>query len=527
MLGAALLVAVTTIVYLPALRGKFILDDILLLTNNDLIKSSSGLHDFWFSIEPPDYWPLTSTTFWIEWRLWKNNPIGYHITNLVLHIASSLLLWMTLKKLRIPGAFLAAMIFAIHPINVQSVAWISQRKNVLAMLFFLLAIFWFVKNEIEFKSRLGAWYWLSLFAFLLALLSKGSVAILPALLLLIIWRRREILLEDVLRIIPFFVIAILLVAVNIWFQSHGVNLGARDANFVERLIGAAAIVWFYFYKTLLPIHLMFVYPQWQIELNRLIWWLPLAAAIIVTIALWIFRDRGGRPFLFAWAWFCIALIPVMGFTDVGWMNFALVADHYQYIAIIGIVALAAAGWNNWFTHRPMESLIAAVIIVVILSILTFRQSKFYRSAEIIYRHTLAQNPTSWMLENNLGFELFDTNRDRESVIHYNHALQLKPNYPQAEKNLAVALKTFAPTDAKELDDAISRFNEAVITQFDLPEAYLHLADAYALGGDFSDAIDQAQNALALARFDKQNELAEKIEIKLNNYRARRNSSSSG
>ena len=299
------------------------------------------------------------------------------------------------------------MIFAVHPVNVESVAWIAQRKNLMAMLFFLLSILWYLKTRNRHRQlqqnahaiRLAAapsplslssiWYWLSLAAFVLAMLSKGSVAVLPVLLLGIVWWLRPLTRWDLVRIAPFFVVAVVLTGVNMWFQTHGTEIVIRDAGFAERLLGAGGVVWFYLYKALLPIDLAFVYPQWHIEAGNPLWWLPLLAALAVTAVLWRYRKSWSRPFLFAWGFFCVALVPVMGFTDVGFMKYSLVADHYQHIAIIGVIALAAAGWSIWHQRARSEAywVVTAVAVAAVgaLAFLTWRQSGLYRDAITLYQ----------------------------------------------------------------------------------------------------------------------------------------------
>ncbi len=281
------------------------MDDDLLLTNNPIVKAPDGLARFWFSTEPAEYYPISNSTLWLEWRLWGLHPTGYHITNLVLHVAAALLLWAILMQLSIPGAFLAALLFAVHPVNVESVAWIVQRRNVLAMLFFLLSIYTYLKAE----HRANLWYWLCLVLFVLAMLSKGSVAILPVVLLgLTWWQRGRISAGEWARLAPFFVLAAALTALNVWFQTHGSGEAIRAATFPQRLAGAGAVVWFYLSKALLPLDLSFLYPDWPIETGRLLWWLPLAAALVVTVALWTRRGTLWGKALFAagafsaWHW---------------------------------------------------------------------------------------------------------------------------------------------------------------------------------------------------------------------------------
>ena len=555
--GVAIIAVLVFVAYLPALNGGFILDDDVLLTKNPSIKAPDGLFQFWCTTEPYDYWPATNTALWIEWRLWAMNSTGYHVTNLILHVIESLLIWIIMRKLSIPGAFLAAVIFALHPVNVESAAWIAQRKNMMSLLFFLLSILWYLKVHITTaslgmaparshggpwervmenaaRSHGGPWervtgpwplapsprplfYWLSLAAFVLAMLSKGSAAILPILLLAIVWWLRprgtvpifadhasmvpgksgqspSISRWDIVRTVPFFAVAAALTAVNLWFQSHGEEVIVRNADFTERVLGAGAVVWFYLYKAILPFDLAFIYPQWRIEAGNPLWWLPLVGALAVTAALWRYRKRWSRPLLFAWGFFCVALAPVMGFTDVGFMKYSLVADHYQHIAIIGVIALAAASWSVWRRRAREGKYLAATVVALVvagsLAFLTYRQSEIYRDNITLYTATLEKNPNCWMAHNNLGNILIQAGRPRDAIEHCQRALELNFNYAKAHYNLGTALKAIG-----QYQQSVEHFEQALKLDPDYAEVHYNYGNILIHGGQPLEAIEHYQHAL--------------------------------
>jgi tetratricopeptide (TPR) repeat protein len=531
--------------YWPALRGGFIWDDTSLVTGNDLIKADDGLHRFWFTTESADFWPVTMTSFWFEWRLWGPHAAGYHATNLVLHVMDTLLIWAILRRLRLPGAFIAAMLFAVHPVNVESVAWIAERKNLLAMLFFLVSILFFLKADLASGEppprtlgarRLG-FYWLSLVAFALAMLSKGSVAPLPAVLAgLIAWRRR-LSIRDAMRLAPFLLIAVSLALVDVWFQGHGSAAVIRGAGAIERLLGAGAAVCFYLYKAIFPAGLVFIYPQWRIDPANPLGWAPLLAVLGATAGLWrMSRPRlpnssGAAPTglargaFFGWGYFCVMLVPVMGFTDVYFMKFSLVADHYEHLAIVGVVAIAAAAWSAWNMRSPVARP-AAVAIVVLLAGLTWRQCRLYRDEETLYTATLADNPDSWVAHSNLATVLAAGGRLPEAVAHYEAALRLGADSPETYNSFGNALARLhrlpeafsaygealrlspgfaiadcdwgnALSDAGRLSEARARYEAALRLRPDYPEALYGLANVLANTGALGDAIAHYRKALQI------------------------------
>ena len=516
--GVALIAVAAFIAYLPGMTGEFVLDDDLLLTNNPLVLAQDGLSRLWCTNEAPEYYPAAYTTNWIEWRLWGMCPAGYHATNLILHVAEALLIWIVLRKLSIPGAFLTASIFAVHPVNVESVAWIAQRRNIMAMLFFLLSLLWYMKFDELARRPCSAWYplaakqytahcppstvhcfswyWLSLAAFVLAMLGKGSAAVLPALLLGIVWWLRPLTRRDLLRALPFFAVTVVLTAVNVWFQTRGTEVVIRNAGFINRLVGAGCVVWFYLYKAILPIDLSFVYPQWHIQSGNPLWWLPLLAALAVTAVLWRYRTLWSRPLLFAWGFFCVALAPVLGFVDVGFMQYSLVADHYQHIAIIGVIALASAGFGSW--QKRTQGLVRQTVTIVAVAaagalvFLTWRQSECYHDNITLYQTTLAANPACWMAYNNLGVNLARAGQLPAAIEHYRQALRLKDNYSEAHNNLGNALVRMGRPD-----EAVEHYRQALRLQPDYPEVQDNLLNALAMAGRPEEGIDYYTQALRL------------------------------
>ncbi len=500
----ALLAAAILFVYQPALHGAFIWDDYLYVANCNLIKAHDGLYRFWFTTEPIDYWPVSNSSLWVEWRLWGTNTFGYHLINCILHFISALLVWRILRTLAIPGAFLAAMLFAVHPVNVESVAWIAQRKGLMALCFALLSILCYLRavgGAAEPRSRAGPnfrWYAISWLCFLLAMLSKGSVAMLPVAILLIVWwKRRSITPAELFRTVPFFVLAVVLTLVNVWFQQKSAAGAIRHVVPLERVADSGFVAWFYLAKDVLPLDLSFIYPQPKVDVADVNVWIPLAAAIFVTCVLfWKRRLAVIWQLLVAWLLFCLALLPVMGFTDVYFMKFSLVADHYQYAAIIPVVALAAAAWAQWQRRaaglwRP-AALLNACTVVGALAYLCRIQSASYAGPISTFEDALRENPTCSMAHNNLGLALFEAGKTPEAVGHYLVALQLDPAFDKAHNNLGNALLQMGRSA-----DAIDHYQQAIALQPNDPKPHYNLGRAYLETGHVEDAIRECQRAVDL------------------------------
>src|ERR1700693_1151151 len=453
---ALLVVGVTVFAYRPAWNGGFIWDDDDYVTNNRLLIAPDGLRRIWFSLDSPSqYFPLVYTTFRIEHALWGLNPSGYHWVNILLHVANALLVWRLLARLNIPGAWLAGAIFALHPVQVESVAWITERKNVLMGFFFLLTLLAWAAFIDERTKRPWAFYGLALVLYGLALSAKSTACTLPAALLLILWlQRKRINWERILQVVPFFLVGLGMGLVTIWWERY--HQGTRGALFAlgpaERILIASRAVWFYLGKLIWPSRLTFIYPRWTISPAHLLDYIWLLAAVGLCVVIYFARRYVGRGVEVAAAFFVATLSPVLGLIMLYTFRYTFVADHYQYLASIGPIALASAGVVSLAgTFKVGRPLIfgAAVTLVGTLAALTWRQSAMYADLEALWRTTLARNPDCWMAQINLGAVLSQKGEIDEAIAHYRAALQLQPDFTYADFNLGMGL-----LQKGEIDEAI-------------------------------------------------------------------------
>jgi tetratricopeptide (TPR) repeat protein len=495
-IGVAAIILVVFFIYLPAIRGGFVWDDDSFLTENPLIKAGNGLFRFWFTTEPPDYFPLTSTMLWLEWRLFSMNAAGYHIVNVLLHILSALLIWLVLDRLKVPGGWLAALIFAIHPVNVESVAWITQHKSTLPMVLYLLSLLLYLKFE---KTKQPRDYVFSLGVFLSALLSKTSVIMLPLVLLGCAWWQREkIERKDIRRSIPFFALSAILSLVTVWFQynrSIGEDI-VRIDSFLSRLAGAGWAVWFYLYKAILPFNLSFVYPRWKIDTASFFTFLPGILLAGLFLLFWRYRKQWGRPFLFGFGYFVVTLFPVMGFFNIYFMRYSFVADHYQYVSIIGIIALLAGLGDFAFNKLRKElrnwAVAAIVFLIGLLCLQTWRQAHIYKDSETIFSDAIAKDPNCWIGNYNLGRFFQDNKRYIEAKKYYSEALRIDPKNPDPINNTGNIL-----LEEGKIEEAIKTFRLALEVKPEFAESHYNLGCAFLEAKRYQEAIDEFYEALRI------------------------------
>jgi tetratricopeptide (TPR) repeat protein len=446
---ATLIVAATAAAYAPALRAGYVWDDDYYVTENPLLPAPDGLRRIWLSADAPSqYFPLVYTSFRIEYALWGLDPYGYHLVNVLLHAANALLVWWALRRLGAPGAWFAAAIFALHPVHVESVAWITERKNLLSLFFFLASLLaWMRFTELGAGAK-RRYYATSLACYALALFSKTTACTLPAAQLLVPWLRGErIRLRRIAQVVPFLLLGFLMGLVTIiWERFHQGTVGDRfSLSFIESVLVATRALWFYLGKLAWPARLSFSYPKFEIDPHDPAQYAWLLAGGALLWALWHWRQRIGRAPLAAAVFFVAMLSPMLGFIPLFTFFYTFVADHYQYTASIAPIALFAAGGARLLEGREAGGRrlgrVAAALLLLTLGALTWQQTHIYKNEETLWRDTIAKHPRSWMAYTNLGQELLRQGRAEEAIAAHREALAIDPDLYRPHHGIGVALTT--------------------------------------------------------------------------------------
>ena len=516
---AGLIFLATLVAYIPAMRGGYIWDDDSYITENVTLRTLDGLRRIW--LEPkalPQYYPLVHTSFWLEYHLWQLHPFGYHLVNVLLHALNAILLLMMLRYLRVEGAWLAALIFALHPVQVESVAWITERKNVLSGLFYLCSFLAYLRfcnlaadpgstsitpgmhtPSSDDGGNRWRFYALSLFLFLCALLSKTVTCSLPAAILLVLWWQQDrIRWRQILPLIPFFVVGVALGLTTAWLEKYHVGAQGEEwaLSFLDRFLVAGRALWFYAGKLVWPYELTFIYPRWQIDAGA--WWQYLfpVAAMAVIFTLWLLRQRLGKGPLVAVLLIAGTLFPALGFFDVYPMRFSFVADHFQYLASIGLISIFSASISIFYIRLGSSSrnlgFVACFGALLALGLGVWKQGSIYRDAEMLYRDTIAKNPNAWMAHNNLGFLLAEDGSLAAAMTHYTRALRIKPDNALTHYNMAKVLYL-----QEKFDEAIAHYYKALEIKPNHAEAHNNLGILLAKQGKLKEARRHYSEALRL------------------------------
>ena len=442
--------------YVPAFFAGFVWDDEII--TEAVVRDWSGLWHIWFS--PTEikreghYWPLVYTTFWLEHKLWGYAPTGYHVVNVLLHLGNALLLWRLAGRLTVPGAWLLAAVFAVHPLHVESVAWVIERKDLLSTLFYLAAFSTWVHFVEESRPEFG-WgrYLLALALFVLGLLCKSIVVTLPAALLIWHWwQRGRVTGVDLLRLAPFFAVGLIVVVADtlFYYSRETVSLGYL---MVERVLIAAHALWFYAGKLLWPVDLAVIYPHWDVGVTNPLAWAYVVAAVALAAGLWFLRHRIGRGPLAGVLFFAVTLTPVLGFVDFGYMQFSFVADRYQYLAGIGVTAVLVGAAMHGAGRLPETwqkgTAGVAAVILLLLGTLTWQQAGVYRDEVTFFTHVVSYNPTARGAQQNLGHALLAVQRPEEALTASLIATEQDPDDIKAHANVGVALIRLGRLDEAE------------------------------------------------------------------------------
>jgi tetratricopeptide (TPR) repeat protein len=517
---AALVFLATLLAYGPALRAGFVWDDDAHVTKPAL-QSLHGLGRIWGELgATQQYYPVLYSAFWLEHRLWGDSPVGYHVANVLLHATAACLFGLVLLWWGAPAAgtegrmvgadrsrahatrcvtdlpLFAALIFALHPVSVESVAWIAEQKNTLSTVFYLLAALTYLewREGLPTKAARPYLYWVAFALFVLAVLSKTVAATLPAALLVVAWWRRGRLAakEDVVPLLPWLAFGAGAGLFSAWVERT--YIGAQGAvfalGFVDRCLVAGRAACFYLRELFWPVNIAFIYPRWSVDAAAAWQYLFPLGAIGALAICWLVRGRSRGP-LAAALFFVGSLFPTLGFFNVYAFAFSYVADHWQYLANLGIIAAVAAGLAALPWSRRIAGAGGAALLAL-LAVLTWRQCRMYHDIETFYRTTLSRNPEAWMPQSNLASLLVQDGRLDEAVAHYEAAIRLAPAYPEIHFNLADAL-----VKLKRMPEAVAQYEEALRLSPDYAAAQTNLGTALVALGRPEEAIPHFEQALRI------------------------------
>ena len=517
------LVGAVLLAYEPVWRAGFVWDDSAILTANPCIVGPLGFRQIW-TTHFADTCPLTLSVLWLEHALWSLAPTPYHVVNVLLHAAGALVLWRVLRGLQVPGAWLGAALWALHPVEVASVAWVAELKNTLSGLLFLGSIYFYLRwlERLDLNCRHGAAspcsalpattrrrsavatasYGACLLCTALAMASKSSTVVLPVVLgLCVWWREGRVRWRRIVSMAPLIFMGAVASVLTLWTQHLTALTLANDARWArpwpDRLVAGGEAVWFYVGKLLWPWPLMAIYPRWQVDAGRSLAWLPLLGVVAALVLLWRWRGSPwGRAGFFACAYFLTALLPVLGWFDGTDFRYSLVFDHFQYLASMGPLALVGAGAVRQAARTPPGkawlpwALGAAVLLG--LGTLSWQRSEVYRDEETFWTDAVAKNPQSWSGHGNLGSALLIKGQVEEARAHYEQALAINPRYAEAHNNLGIICLRQG-----KIDEAIAQVEQAVAIIPDYAEARSNLGNAFLAAGQVDQAIAEYEKALAI------------------------------
>jgi protein O-mannosyl-transferase len=499
-------------IYRPALHGSWIWDDLAEIANNPALRDPAGLRTIWFSPAGADYFPLKDTLLWFEWRLWGANPFAYHIVGALLHAANACLVWRLLRRLGVGCAWWGGALFAVHPLAVESVAWVSEFKNTLSLLLLLLSALAYLRwaaswqkdegGDLKPESKPPRSYGLisgfrsqvssfSLLFFSAAMLSKATVVMFPVVILLHAWwKQGRVSKRDVVASIPFFGVSAALGLVTVWFQLHRAlaGTGIPDVGPLGRVAGAGLAATFYLFKAVLPVGLMPNYPRWPLSPPTVLQFLPWA--LLVLMGLSAIRsgrrsDPAFRGLVFGAAFILLNLLPVLGFVPMSYLRISWVADHFAYIALVGVAGLAAAALAKVESTAVSRVLVrmAAAALLGFFAARGHAYARIFADDSTFWAYAVAANNDSWTAHNDLGMDLAAAGRNAEAMAHYDRAIALRPGFASARVNRGNLL-----VRSGRLDEAVAEFQAALRAEPSNGEALADAGNALAQAGRTGEAL---------------------------------------
>lgn len=461
------------LVYAPVFHADWLWDDDQEITASAILPDMNALPKIWAGAEGADYFPLKTTVQWVLYRFFGTDRTGWHMTNIVLHLVNTLLVWKLLRRLGIREGWVGGLLFAIHPILVESVAWASELKNTLSLPFLLLSMLAYLKFDET--RKYGALVWAAVL-YLAAILCKTSVVMYPFVIILYGWWRtvavsdrlwnpekpwqEQTLARAVVASIPFFLISLVFGWLTIHFQ-HGRAIGTETipvGGMLSRTATAGMSIWFYLYKCILPFNLLPIYPRWKVDPPQ-VWqfltWFALAALIF---GLWLKRRTWGRHALFGLGFFIITVFPVLGFVKMSYMRITWAADHFLYLPVLGLIGLAAAVADRTYDPaKPRKWAIGAgLIVLVVLTFESHRYANIFYNEEQMWTYTIKRNPDAWQAHSRLGKVMIDTGRDDAAFYHIGESVRLRPDLAETHNNYGAMLEKKGDVDGatRELREAV-------------------------------------------------------------------------
>ncbi|MDB6127849.1 MAG: hypothetical protein JWM35_1745, partial [Verrucomicrobia bacterium] len=482
-------------IYSPAMHGGWLWDDTVDIAQNPVMHDPAGWWKIWLTPSGWHFFPLKSTVQWAQWQLWENQTTGYHITNVVLHLVGALLLWRLFARLGIRHGWLGALLFTVHPLAVESVAWIAELKNTLSFpLLLLAALAW-----VDFDERgKGTAYVRCLLFFVAAMLAKSSVAMFPLCLLLYqAWKHGRLRRSDWRATAPLFAVSLALGLVTVWVegqQNPAVEALLPHWDLLHRLAASGHALVFYFLKSIVPTRLSPVYPEWSsVAMTWLLVWVGLLAVASLAVRKW---KTCGRHVALGLGIFVFNLLPVLGVIPMAYHHVSWVADHFAYLPLAGLAGLAAAG-VDWCESRRGEMVrrFGGFLLLGASALYAWQAHRYaavFTSEETLWTYAAETQPDAWLAHHDLAFEIARSHPN-EAISHYQTALRLKPTDADAANNLGNILLA-----ANRTDDAIAAYEQAIRIRPTYAEAQANLGNAYARAGRKSEAAAACARALQLA-----------------------------